>query len=167
MGDFWSSAIFLPFWGLVYLAIWLVRRYVVAPRIGTATYGKPRQQRLTRFLILMLIINAAIFVLGVLAALALPAVSGYVWTGMLGLFMLFGFSAAAYTLDYPRLYVYGLLLFAAPLVGEWLYVNYGAAHHGYPLCFGFVTGVMIVTGLVTFGRLLRANPLPEMPLEGA
>jgi hypothetical protein len=34
MGDFWSSAIFLPFWGLVYLAIWLTRKYVVAPRIG-------------------------------------------------------------------------------------------------------------------------------------
>ena len=24
LGDFWSSAVFLPFWALVYLAIWLI-----------------------------------------------------------------------------------------------------------------------------------------------
>ena len=37
LGDFWSSAVFLPVFGVVYLVIWLTRKYVVAPRIGTLT----------------------------------------------------------------------------------------------------------------------------------
>jgi len=32
MGDFWSSAVFLPFWGAIYLVIWLVRKKVVIAR---------------------------------------------------------------------------------------------------------------------------------------
>jgi hypothetical protein len=37
LGDLGSSAIFLPFRGLVYLAIRLTRRYLIAPRIGMVT----------------------------------------------------------------------------------------------------------------------------------
>ena len=77
---------------------------------------------------------------------------------MLGLFLLVGFSVAAYMLDYTRLYFYGLMLFIAPLVGEWLYAYHGASHHGYPVVFGFSAGVMILTGLVLFIRLLKENP---------
>jgi hypothetical protein len=32
LGDFWSAAVFVPFWALVFVAIWLVRKYVVRPR---------------------------------------------------------------------------------------------------------------------------------------
>jgi hypothetical protein len=31
LGDFWSSAVFLPFWGLVYLAILYLRKYIISP----------------------------------------------------------------------------------------------------------------------------------------
>ena len=167
LGDFWSSVIFLPFWGLVYLAIWLTRRYVVAPRIGKATLGKPRQRRLVNLGFLMVIINILLLLIGMLAVFIFPSVSGFLMAVILGVVLLFGFSAAAYFLDYPRFYLYGLLLFTAALVGEWLYQNYGVSHHGYPLCYGFVSGVMIVTGLVTFGRLLKDNPLVEVPVEAA
>jgi hypothetical protein len=76
-----------------------------------------------------------------------------------------GFSLAAYFLDYPRLYLYGLLIRVAPIVGEWLYRNYGVAHYGFPLVFGFVSGLIIVIGLLTFARLLKNNPPVETPLE--
>lgn len=39
LGDFWSSFIFLPFWGVVYLCIGLTRKYVVAPRLGRVRLG--------------------------------------------------------------------------------------------------------------------------------
>ncbi len=78
----------------------------------------------------------------------------------MGLTLLIGFSAAAYFLDFPRLYAYGLLGALAPLIGEWLYQNMGASHHGFPIVFGTLAGVMILTGLVTFIRFLQNNPLP-------
>ncbi|MEJ2678211.1 MAG: hypothetical protein P8174_03940, partial [Gemmatimonadota bacterium] len=40
MGDFWSSAIFLPFWAVLYLGLRLVRRRVVVPRVGTIRVGR-------------------------------------------------------------------------------------------------------------------------------
>lgn len=72
--------------------------------------------------------------------------------------MLVFFSAAAFILDIPRLYLYGLMLFIAPPIGEWLYQNQGASHHGFPIVFGFSAGVMILTGLVLFIRLLIIMP---------
>ena len=79
----------------------------------------------------------------------------------MGIFLLIGFSIAAYVLDYSRLFVYGLMLFIVPPLGEWLYAHYGAAHHGFPIVFGFSAGVMILTGIVLFIRMLKSNPLVE------
>jgi hypothetical protein len=79
----------------------------------------------------------------------------------MGLSLLAGFSVAAYLLDYPRLYVYRLLLFLAPSVGEWLYARHGVMHHGFPIVFDFIAGVMILTGFVTFGLLLKNNPIAD------
>jgi hypothetical protein len=168
LGDFWSSAIFLPFWGLAYLAIHTVRKHVVQPRIGTVSFGKARKEKMRRFSVVMVAANLVIFLLGLLAMVGVVKGVGVIGsvTGLLGLFLLAAFSIAAYMLDFPRLYVYGLLAFAAPLVGEWLYQNRGAAHHGFPIVFGFTAAVMIVTGLVLFFRLLKNNPVVELPDEG-
>jgi MFS family permease len=171
MGDFWSSAIFLPVFGAVYLVIRLMRKYVIAPRMGTVNFGKARKEKLRKFSRIMLGINALVFIMGILAAAFTTkifdsqsiALFGSVVSMALGLILLAGFSLAAVLLDWPRLYFYGLLLFAAPPVGEWLYQNHGAAHHGYPIVFGITAGVMILTGLITFVRMLKNNPRIELP----
>ncbi len=164
LGDFWSSFIFLPFWGAVYLAIWLVRRHIVAPRLGRVSFGKARVTKLRRLNRVMLGVTAALFLLGLVvvvlgerAPAGLPALGSAYSLGM-GLLLLGGFSAAAFLLDYPRLYVYGILLFAALPLGEWLYQNRGAAHHGYPLVFGAVSALMILAGLAQFAWMLKTNP---------
>ena len=160
MGDFWSSAVFLPFWGAVYLVIWLVRKKVVKPRIGMVEFGSVRKSRLMKFNLVLLIVNVIAFIIGLIAALRFSGLSGGSYPFVLGLILLIGFSAAAYFLDFPRLYVYGLLSVLAPLIGEWLYRNVGASHHGFPIVFGILAGVMILTGLVTFVRFMQNNPLP-------
>jgi hypothetical protein len=160
LGDFWSSAVFLPFWGLVALAIWLLRKYVIAPRVGVVKFGPARKRKLRRFGLVMLVVNVIALVLGIISAFR-STVPGQEVSIRFGLIMLVGFSIAAYLLDFRRLYVYGLLAFLSPLVGEWLYTQYGVPHHGFPLTFGITAGIMIVIGLVIFARLLRDNPLPE------
>lgn len=166
MGDFWSSAVFLPFWGLVYAVVWWVRKHVLAPRLGSVNLSQQRQKRLRSFRLVMILVNALLLLLGIVALVFMGQIPGGVWTGGMSLLFLAGFSLAAYFLDYTRLYGYGALMFAAPLVGEWLYTNYGVAHHGFPVVFGGAAGAMIVIGLVTFVRLLKDNPLPEIPPEG-
>jgi hypothetical protein len=169
LGDFWSSAIFLPFWGLVYLVIWLARKYVVQPRLGTVKFGAVRQKKLRNFTLIMLALNILVFILGIIVALAVDfqdrAQLGWLIALALGLFIIMGFSLAGYLLDTPRFYLYGLMLLAAPPIGEWLYQYHGFTHHGYPVVFGFAAGVMILTGLVLFLRFLKNNPRIALPQE--
>jgi len=158
LGDFWSSVVFLPFWGLVYLLIRLARKYVVAPRVGVVEFGQARKARLMKFSVVMLIVNALALILGFIAALSFGRVPGQIYTLSLGLILMIGFSIAAYLLDFSRLYIYGLLVWLAPIVGEWLYTYAKASHHGFPITFGATSGIMILVGLVLFVRLLRENP---------
>ena len=169
LGDFWSSVVFLPFWGLVYLAIWLIRKYIVTPRIGLVKFGRARKTRLAKFTLVMLVVNILAFVLGLVAALNFGRVPGQMIGIILGMILLISFSLAAYFLDFGRLYFYGLLVGLSPPVGEWLWNLGYVMHHGFPVTFGITSGIMILFGLVVFIRLLVNNPVPveSTPTEGA
>ena len=169
MGDFWSSLVFLPIWALLYLTILLVRKHVVTPRVGAVKFSQRRKTRMLKFTVVMMIINAAGLILGLLAARYFGEPPEYIYTIAISLLLLTGFSAAAYYLDVPRYYVYGVLAWLTPLAGEWLWNQGFAAHHGFPVTFGILSGIMVLTGLVVFIRLLRENPLPggETPSKNA
>ena len=159
LGDFWSSVAELPFWALAYLAIWLIRRYVVAPRIGRVTFGPARKARLRKFTLVLLAINVAAFILALIAAFSFGSVPGQVTGVIFGMILLVGFSLAAYFLDFSRLYIYGLLVGLSPMVGEWLWAHGYASHPGFPITFGTSAGIMILVGLAVFVRFLRDNPV--------
>jgi hypothetical protein len=165
LGDFWSSAVFLPFFAAVFLVIRALRKHVVVPRIGRVTFGAARKAKLMRFNFVMLAVNIGALALGTIVAVKFRSMSGLLTTFIFALIILTGSSLAAYLLGFRRLYVYGLLVAASPLVGEWLWVNKGATHHGFPITFGVTAGIMILTGLLIFMRLLRQSPLPTMPSE--
>jgi hypothetical protein len=160
LGDFWSSVVFLPFWAVVYLAIRLIRKYVVAPRIGMVKFGQVRKTKLVKFTVVMLVVNIVAFILGLVAALNFGSIPGQMISIFFGMTLLVFFSLAAYLLDFGRLYIYGLLGGLSSLVGEWLWSHGYATHHGFPITFGTLSGIMIVVGMVVFIRLLHDNPVP-------
>ena len=164
LGDFWSSFIFLPFWGALYLILRWLRVHVVNPRIGTVKYGPIRRKKITAFTIVMLVLNTVFLILG-MVAFAIPGDSGWRFILPFGAMVLILFSLAGYFLDLTRLYVYGLMLALAAPVGEWLYQNFGASHHGYPVTFGLSALVIFLVGLVKFITLVRDNPLPPEDLS--
>jgi hypothetical protein len=159
LGDFWSSVAFLPFWAVVYLAIWLIRKFVVTPRIGLVKFGLSRKVKLSRFVTLAVIVSFLGLILGILSALISDKLGWVVMTSF-GLLVLTMFSVAAYFLDFARLYLYGALMALSPLVGEWLYINMRASHHGFPITFGTTAGIIISVGLIKFALLLRDHPIP-------
>jgi hypothetical protein len=164
LGDFWSSFVFLPFWGLVYLVLRWLRVHVVTPRIGTVKYGRKRRKKLTVFTIVMLVLNTAFLLLGVLA-FTMPTDSGWRFILPFGAMVLILFSLGGYFLDLTRLYIYGLMLALAAPVGEWLYQNFQVPHHGYPVTYGLTAVVIFLVGLVKFITLVRDNPLPPDDLS--
>lgn len=164
LGDFWSSFIFLPFWGLLYLLLRWLRKHVVNPRVGIVKYGPMRKKKLNLFTGIMLVLNVIFMILGLLTALLPVNLMGLavIWFSII---MLLSFSLAGYFLDLTRLYIYGILLALAPLVGEWLYRTFGFPHHGYPVVYGLSAAIIFLVGLVKFLTLLRDNPLPAEELS--
>lgn len=169
LGDFWSSVMFLPYFGLAYLAIWLIRKYVVTPRVGIVKFGHARKTRLAKFTVVMVAINASALILGILAVISFGKVPGQIYPIILGMILLIGFSLAAFFLDYNHLYIYGLLVGFSPIVGEWLWNQGYASHHGLPITFGITGSIMILVGLVVFIQFLGDNPVPieDNPAERA
>jgi hypothetical protein len=161
LGDFWSSMVFLPVWAVVYWIIRLVRKKVVEPRIGIVRFGPTRVSKLKRFSLIMLVFNFIVLGLGIWAAFSIERTSGQAIPYMFSLIMLAGFSLAAFFLEFNRLYLYGLLVGLAPVVGEWLWNNANASHHGWPITFGVVSGIMILVGCALFIHMLRSNPFPD------
>lgn len=165
MGDFWSAAIFLPVWAVAYSVIRFLRKKVVEPRIGVVKFGPTRISKMKRFSYVMLAFNVIALGLGVWAAFSVDKASGDPIPYMFSLVLLSGFSLAAFFLDINRLYLYGLLIALAPVAGEWLWKNGYASHHGWPITFGVISGIMVLIGMSMFIRILRSAPIPNEMIE--
>jgi hypothetical protein len=164
LGDFWSSAVFIPFWALIFLLIVLIRKYVVLPRIGVVKFGQTRRKKLLKFNVLMFVVLLLGLILGIISFQNINA-PGWVHSLRFIAIVLVGSSLAAYFLDFKRLYVYGIIIALSIPIGEWLYVHTGVPHHGYPITFGITAAIMIIIGLILFVRLLRKYRCPNKEVE--
>jgi hypothetical protein len=169
LGDFWSSAMIIPGIGFMFMVIWLLRKYVITPRIGSVKFGQFRKAKLMKFTKVMLAINSVAFILGIVAALTFGKVPGEMISALFGLILLTAFSVGAYFLDFARFYVYGLLAGLAPIIGEWLWRQGLGTHHGFPVMFGGGGCMMMLIGIFIFIRLLYNNPVVhgDIPSEKA
>ena len=169
LGDFWSSALLAPVWLAMYLVIRVMRRRIVNPRVGTVRFGTDRRKRLRKLSIVMLIVNVLAALLRAVAAIGvqtnwLDLGDGRIgYPPGLGIVVLVGFSGAAFMTGIARYFSYGLMLSVGPLIGEWLWRNDLATHHGYPIVFGTAAAIVLVTGIARFMAVLRRHPLPQHP----
>ena len=161
LGDFWSSAVFLPIWGLLFIILRLIRVHVIKPRSGDVQFGPYRLRKLTVFSWIMLVVNIVFFILSFMVGYLLPLSSGLKTMLLFGGMVLALFSLAGYFLDVSRFYVYGLMLAAGPFIGEWLYQNFEVLHHGYPIVFGIYAAAIFLIGLIKLIKFLRDNPIPS------
>lgn len=167
LGDWWSAAVFVPVWVLVYVIIRIVHTRVVIPRVGLIEVGARRRGRMKWFTSIMLVANVVVFAVGIYAATRATPGQGPVFPYMFSLMLLLMFSTAAYFLDIPRFFFYGVLLAGAPLVGEELWQRGYVSHHGFPVVFGVAATFIFVSGLVRFWRILprKMAGSEELPLE--
>lgn len=160
LGDFGSTAIFVPLWAVVFLILYLVRTRIIKPRIGVVIYRVERKRKLSLFLVIMALLNVIFMILG-LVAFSRPASPGWIAILPFSAMVLLSFTLAGYFLDTTRFYIYGFMLAVAPVIGNWLYQEFGVPHKGYPITFGLTAGLMFLVGMTKLIRLLRGNPLPS------
>ena len=82
--------------------------------------------------------------------------------------MLVFFTMAGYIYDFPRLYLYGALCALAIPLGEWLWRQGLVSHHGFPVVFGSISGIIFLLGLYRFISTMRleAPQFEEHSIEG-
>ena len=164
----WS--VILPF-GLgmmIFLCIMLIKKFVVAPRIGQVRFGTERKRRLKRLSIAMIVIFLLTLTLFALTVSAIyfrePILTGAKESGRLfdpvhiaaGIFIFVIFSVIGYVIDNVRLYAYGFLYGLGYVVSTVLQELIGIQFY-WPMA---VAGLVpVITGLVLFVWFLRTYPL--------
>lgn len=158
LGDFWSSMIFLPFWAVIYQGVQEIRKKIIQPGVGVVEYGNYRKTRLKKLNLVILVLNLLSLILGVLPFFNLFDLPAWVHSARLSIVIMMGFNLAGYMLEFPRLYLYGILIALTPLFGELLYFTFHVPHHGFLITFGITSLLIILNGLSIFLRLLREYP---------
>ena len=166
LGKMLGSLVWLPMYWLVFRGVLLLKKRVIAPRIGgvrlhqLSAAGRPV---LSRGIMAVLVLVNLVF-----AAIVFSAGSPGTWnrTAVLALFMLIAFSGASLKLRVPRFMAFGWLCSAAVMAGEWLYRTYGVSHHGIPLAMGICGGMILVSGGMRMVVFLRCNPRTGMGKMG-
>lgn len=159
--DFWSSASLLPVNLLVLVGVFLGKRYLTAPRLGSIKYAPARIRKMTRLGWLALILLTLAALIGLMASKGLLDRRIYQGVFALGLVLLVGFGVMGLVLGVIRFVFYGILLSAALVGGETLwYLGWppAAFAHGWPLTFGIAGTIILVTGLAYLILFIRRNP---------
>jgi len=119
-GDWQSALLTLPIALILLIAVFLVRRFVVIPRLGRVKFLPERRRRLSKLIIVPIL------------TLIAGAIVGYIFTENASLRHIFVgqipfivipiivFGAAAYFLDMKRLYVYGAVVGLVFPLGKYL-----------------------------------------------
>ena len=166
IGEGFAILIYLGIFSVAYAVFWLGKRLITFPRIGRVKFGlavKKRRIRASVVLAVSVLTGAALYtpiafdysvMEWVRASYGAPIAANFVIV----------FSALAYFLRFPRLYVYGLLLGAAiptiDLLRERTDIPFPAL-----VAFGAAGGVVLLVGLVVLARFLHANPRPAVEVS--
>ncbi|UCE25473.1 MAG: hypothetical protein JSU74_05350 [Candidatus Zixiibacteriota bacterium] len=140
----------------------LGKKYISTPRLGAVEFG-PRRK--SKKLFLLVIIGAVIFlqmpvimiagaggffeVLG--GSLSVPVMVGMIIAPLLLL--------AAYFIDYPRMYIYAVLLLVSIPHAAFMYEFVGVPFNGL-ISFGIPGLVILIYGLNLLAKFIRKYPLP-------
>jgi hypothetical protein len=148
--------------GLLPFLVWYFgKEYLVFPRIGTIQPDRKMKKRFIGFFINMILIG-----LGVFALYLLNRNSGTSFLRHHPL-MLFGFvlglaiSSLGMILNTSRFYLYGLLVFGAMAVGEFL-SNTITAVDPYLVAVISAGGIILMAGFVILARFLNKYPIVSL-----
>jgi hypothetical protein len=148
---------------IIYPLFFAAKKWVVVPRMGLVKFAPRRMKKLSRvrwFMIVLVVITFVVFLIPFVNPGAPATVEGPYWLvdAAFGLGVVVLFSILAYSLEQPRLYLYGVLL---GLSLPFDVVVEETTGWDFPLGLIPVGLVMLVIGIVSFTRFLRDHPLPE------
>jgi hypothetical protein len=163
----WIMLLIVPLPFLVLAAFWAGKKFITTPRIGLVKFGPQRKAKMMN---LRVVLFLSVLLLVIMLLLGLAAVGNrlpwwvtqiplplYVWPAQ----TIIVFSLAAYFLDVPRFYAYGVLYGLPFPVGVLLVKNTDlTVLSSMAITYGVPVGVMVLIGVVLFIHFLRKYPVP-------
>ena len=119
-GDLESALLALPIALILLVIVFVVRRFVVIPRLGHVKFLPERRRRLSRLVLVPVLTLIAGAVVGYIFSENTPLRQTFVGQIPFSLIPIIVFSAAAYFLDMKRLYIYGVIVGLAFPLGKYL-----------------------------------------------
>jgi hypothetical protein len=158
--DLMASAIFVPFYILIFFAFFLLKKYIIKPRMGTFKPSPQRKSKLIKLNLVLFIILLIGLLLGFYASTSATTINIVYPFTFSGMVLIISFLAGFY-LNLNRLFYYGIFISCAQIIGELLWSKGLVSHHGFPITFGISSVVLITIGLIMFIRFFRSNPIPN------
>ena len=119
-GDWESALLTLPIALILLIAVFLIRRFVVTPRLGKVKFLPERRRKLSKLIIVPLLTLIAGAIVGYV--FTENASLRYIFVGQIPFILIpiIVFGAAAYFMDVKRLYVYGAIVGLIFPLGKYL-----------------------------------------------
>ncbi len=118
--DLESALLALPIALILLIAVFLVRRFVVIPRLGHVKFLPERRRRLSKLIIVPIVTLIAGAIVGYIFSENASLRHAFVGQIPFSLIPIIVFGAAAYFLDMKRLYVYGAIVGLVFPLGKYL-----------------------------------------------
>jgi len=142
------------------------KKYITIPRMGKVKFSNIRRTKRLKVSIVLgisVLLGFIIFLLTVTKNI--PVISEIPLGALVfGINAIIVFSAMAYLLDFPRLYLYGIFFAASIVLVEFSY-NYVGANYDNLIGFGLFGGIITIIGLAYLYRFLKKYPLPNQELN--
>jgi hypothetical protein len=119
-GDLQSALITLPIALILLIVVFLVRKFVVTPRIGRVKFLPERRRRVSRLIIVPILTLTAGAIVGFVFTENASLRNIFIGQIPFSLSPIIVFGAAAYFLDIKRLYIYGVIVGLIFPLGKYL-----------------------------------------------
>ena len=119
-GDLQSALITLPIALILLIVVFLVRRFVITPRLGRVKFLPERRRRLSKLIIVPILTLTAGAIVGYIFMENASLRNIFIGQIPFSLSPIIVFGAAAYFLDMKRLYVYGVIVGLVFPLGKYL-----------------------------------------------
>ena len=149
------------------LIIILGKKYITAPRIGIVKFNEKRRKTQKKIILMSAILVPITIIILLLTVINIfpgnlgSALNGYAIPIGAGIFAIVLLSIIAYLLDFPNMYVYGILIGLGIIVNEILQ-NYLSPPLESLITFGTTGTILLIIGIYTLKKFTQKYPIPEM-----
>ncbi len=156
----------LPFLAVPAVILVAGKRYITAPRLGSARFGRERLSRATKLLgfgavtLLVAYLLIAVFSVWGMRQSGVNTSGGMTLPLVESLAILLVISGLAYFSEFKRLYIYAVLFAGGIPLAEILYERVGTPADEL-IAFGLPAVGIIITGLAILFNFIKHNPLPD------